>query len=285
MTETRQIDTTLPSGELVSTGSEKIFVSRLGAGRPTVFLHGGGPGCSGWTDFGPVAELFALDREVLLFDMVQYGQSSKPQVHEPRWSYHARQIIGALDSLGVEQADFVCNSVGGSAALALASEYPKRARRLVVTGSQPMNRGAQAASAELEARGKGAWEAYYSGEGPTWEKCRDIMASLEWYDPDRIPDATVDLRYVQSIDPGQIALGGTQEHRGEPQDLEAQLRDVGADVLLLWGRYDPFLVPAYALLLADTLPKADVYVMDKVSHHLEEEMPEAYTAIARAFLD
>ena len=42
-------------------------VITLGDERPRqlagdLFLHGGGPGCSAWTDFGPVAPLFAADR-------------------------------------------------------------------------------------------------------------------------------------------------------------------------------------------------------------------------------
>jgi 2-hydroxy-6-oxonona-2,4-dienedioate hydrolase len=284
VSDVREIDTTLPVGELVSAGTEEIFVSRLGAGRPTVFLHGGGPGCSGWTDFGPVAELFATDREVLLFDMIQYGQSSKPVVHEPRWSYHARHIVSALDTLGIDQADFVCNSVGGSAALALASEYPERVRKVVATGSQPTVRGAVPLTPELGALGKGAWENYYGGEGPTWEKCREIMATLEWYDAARIPNATVDLRYVQSIDPGQLGLGGSWQNRGIPQDLEPQLGQVTAEVLLFWAKYDPFLATSYPLLLSDLIPKADIYIMDHASHHFEEEMPDAYTPVVKAFL-
>ena len=51
---------------------------------PTVFLHGGGPGCTGWSDFGPVAPLFAQDRPVHLVDLLQYGRSDKHAIEGPR---------------------------------------------------------------------------------------------------------------------------------------------------------------------------------------------------------
>ncbi|WP_083872794.1 alpha/beta fold hydrolase [Nocardia testacea] len=52
----------------------------MGAGSPTLFLHGGGPGCTAWSDFGPVAELFAGDRRALLVDPLQYGKSDESTI-------------------------------------------------------------------------------------------------------------------------------------------------------------------------------------------------------------
>ena len=61
----------------------------IGAGPDTIFLHGGGPGCTAWSDFGPVAPHFAEDRHCVLVDILQYGQSEKclitgPDVGLPR---------------------------------------------------------------------------------------------------------------------------------------------------------------------------------------------------------
>src|SRR3546814_3615828 len=51
---------------------------------------------------------------------------------------HARMMVGLMDALGVERADFVCNSWGGTIALCLAAHYPDRVRSLVITGSMPV---------------------------------------------------------------------------------------------------------------------------------------------------
>ena len=47
----------------------------------------------------------------------------------------------------IERADLVCNSWGGTIAIALAAEHPERVRSLVVTGSMPVFYGPLAAAA------------------------------------------------------------------------------------------------------------------------------------------
>ena len=56
---------------------------------------------------------------------------------------------------------------------------------------------------------------------------------------------------------------------------------VEAPVLMLWGKYDPFLSLEYAVWLARQIKNSDVYIMDKASHHGEEEWPADYTAIVK----
>src|SRR3546814_6514549 len=71
-------------------------------------------------------------------DLLQYGRSDKQVIQGPMWTYHARMMVGLMDALGVERADFVCNSWGGTIALCLAAHYPDRVRSLVITGSMPV---------------------------------------------------------------------------------------------------------------------------------------------------
>ncbi len=72
-----------PAGrEVVARDGNAYHVIELGPSGATVvptavFLHGGGPGCSSWTDFGVVAPMFAADRPCVLVDLLQYGRSSK----------------------------------------------------------------------------------------------------------------------------------------------------------------------------------------------------------------
>jgi pimeloyl-ACP methyl ester carboxylesterase len=168
-------------------------------GPPVVFLHGGGPGGDSWIDFSPVLPYFK-DRRAIFLDLLQYGGSSKNPFppDELSWSYHARHIVGAMDALGVDKADFVCSSIGGSAALATAAMYPERVRRVVLSGSQPT---IDVPGSLPEASGIGAkWVTpYYADEGPTWEKAQKLMAALEWYDASKMPTSRVDARLAGSM--------------------------------------------------------------------------------------
>lgn len=273
----------VPEGKFYEAYDRRMFVIERGAGAPLVFLHGGGPGGSGMTDFGPVLPFFE-DRWAVLPDMILWGKSSKDPHNEPVWSQHAKYLDNLLDQMGIEPADFACSSQGGSAALALAAEYPNRVRRIVVSGCQPTIE-VPMGKPEMPGNGK-AWVAdYYGGEGPTWEKCRELMAALEWYDESRVPDATIELRLSQSLMPDMLESAASPDGRGARQDLTEELKKISAPILLLFGKQDPFVPPEYAVYLSRLLRQSDVYVMDRASHHMFEEYPEEYSSIVRAFLD
>lgn len=258
----------------------------LGSGDPVVFLHGGGPGCTGWSDFGPVADLFAADRRVLLVDILQYGRSDKCTIEGPMWDFHAAKTVALLDELGITRADFVCNSWGGTIALNLAAKYPDRVRSLVCTGSMPVFHGPLAPLPEGGRRGRNARDVYYGGAGPTREKMRELITRLEWFDGEKLPDETVDMRYEQSLDPEEMALAAASDNpRGDWQDLTEELGQIQAPVLFAWGMYDDFLTPDYPLMLARMVPRGQLYVMDRASHHLQEERPHDYHAVVSGFLD
>lgn len=275
-----------PPGRIVDANGLGYHVIEMGEGRPVLFLHGGGPGCTAWTDFGPVAPLFARDRRCVFVDLLQYGKSEKCLITGPMWDFHARSIVDLLDALDIAQADFVCNSWGGTIALNLAAKYPERARSLVVTGSMPVFRGPLAPLPEGGRRGRKARDRYFGGDGPSWAKMRDLMADLEWYDADEIPDATVTMRYEQSIDAEEMALAASSDNpRGDWQDLTAELGQIRCPVLFAWGMHDGFLTPDYPLMLANMIEHGQLYVIDKASHHLQEERPQHYYAIVSGFLD
>jgi 2-hydroxy-6-oxonona-2,4-dienedioate hydrolase len=203
------------------------------------------------------------------------------------WDFHSSTICDLMDALGIERADFVCNSWGGTIALNLAANHPERTRSLVVTGSMPVFYGPLAPLPEGSRRGRKARDRYFGGpEGPTWEKMRELMADLEWYDADEIPDATVTMRFEQSIDPDEVELAARSDSpRGDWQDMTAELGRIQCPVLFAWGMYDDFLTPDYPLMLARMIEHGQLYVMDKASHHLQEERPQHYHSVVSGFLD
>jgi len=99
-----------------------------------------------------------------------------------------------------------------------------------------------------------------------------------------VPEETVELRWRQSLNPAEIALATSDNPRGEWQDLTVELGMIQAPVLFVWGMQDAFLSPDYALMLARMVPRGNLYVMDRASHHLQEERPEEYVAVVQAFL-
>ncbi|ROO87109.1 pimeloyl-ACP methyl ester carboxylesterase [Actinocorallia herbida] len=272
-----------PAGGLVDVGGFGLHVAETGTGRPTVLLHGGGPGCTAWSDFAPVVPRLAAGRRLILVDFAQYGASDDPDITGVPADFHAAALLALLDALGVAESDLVCQSLGGLAAFALAARAPERVRRLVVTGSQPAPAPPGVGSNTwlgLEARDR-----YYGGDGPSPAKMRDLLAALEWHDPSRLPVETVARRHAAATTPMALGLLAEPARRGTPGDLAAVLPEVTAPVLLLWGEHDPFAGPDYALSLAARLPRADLAVLGRTAHHPAEERPAAYALAVSAFLD
>lgn len=255
-----------------------MCVRSIGEGTPTVLLHGGGPGCSAWTDFAAlVPEL--PGRELILVDLPQYGGSDAPRADGPIFSFHARHLRALLDQRGIGRADFVCQSLGGSIALLIAAHEPHRVRRIVLTGSRPAELAGDPGVSGAEIRA-----AYYGGSGPTPGKMRDLIGRYEWSDPAGVPETTVLERYRNSVTPGALALGTDTDARGLPEDLGPLLPDVSAPVLLLWGSADPFADVGYATRLASALPNARLEVLPGTAHHPQEERPCEYARLAQEFL-
>ena len=251
-------------------------------GTPTVFLHGGGPGCTALSDFGPVLDAVRVGRHLVLLDLPQYGDSDAPPITGPVFDFHTAALAGALGALGVRRADFVCQSLGGSVALLLAARRPDLVRRIVVTGCQPVPPPTGISVDTGLARQLRA--SYYGGSGPTPQRMRALMAAAEWSDASAIPEKTVQSRYAASTTSGARALGLAHELRGAAQDLSPALAQVAAPVQLIWGEHDPFAGPDYARALADRLAQAKVAVLPRTAHHPQAERPAHYAELVQQFL-
>ena len=101
---------------------------------PVVMLHGGGPGASAWSNFGPNLQIFAARFHTFLVDQPGFGHSDKPPVAGQYFTFAADALAGLLDGLAIEKVHLVGNSLGGGTAVRFALRYPERAGRLVLMG-------------------------------------------------------------------------------------------------------------------------------------------------------
>ncbi|MET9386233.1 alpha/beta hydrolase [Streptomyces sp. NPDC002928] len=251
------------------------------SGPVTVVLHGGGPGCHATSDFGAV--LAALpQRRWLWADLPGYGASPAPRSARGGVEGAADALALLLDGLGSPQVDVLAQSFGGTVALRLAAARPELIRRIVLIGSQPSAAPGGTSGLRTDPHlASRARAAYYGGTGPTPAKMRTLLAELEWYDADAIPEPTVRARFAASTTADALA----RAHVTAPAaDLGPQLGSVDAPVLVTWGRHDPFAGPDYAAALADALPRGDLAVVGRAAHHPQAERPALVAALANAFL-
>lgn len=115
----------------VQTKDWKLRYYESGEGHPVILLHGSGPGATGWSNFAGNIEALARRFHVYAVDMPGWGESDAVTIDRLD---HAGAAIQFLDTLGLQRAAFVGNSMGGQTSLRLAIAHPDRVSHLITMG-------------------------------------------------------------------------------------------------------------------------------------------------------
>ncbi len=116
----------------VPTDVGEISTMQAGAGEPVVLLHGLG---ATKVSFLPTIGALAGRHRVIAIDLPGFGDSDKPLGAAYDAAFFARSVVALLDSLGLERASLIGNSMGGRVALETGLEHPERVDRLVLLAS------------------------------------------------------------------------------------------------------------------------------------------------------
>jgi pimeloyl-ACP methyl ester carboxylesterase len=107
----------------------------VGEGRPVILIHGFGGSMWQWEhQQAPLSAEFRL----LTPDLIGSGLSAKPDI-EYRPEQLLDYFVGFMDTLQIQQAALVGNSMGAGLAIGMALSHPDRVSRLVLIGGLPAN--------------------------------------------------------------------------------------------------------------------------------------------------
>lgn len=166
-----------PLGLRIAYNDEGPDSPDAGAARDVVVcLHAVGHGAR---DFEAFIERARTRYRVIALDWPGHGRSSDDQ-EPPSVARYSEVLAAFLDSIGVERATFIGNSIGGGAVIRFASEFPGRVRAMILenpAGLDPPDviaKGAIAgmvrmfrAGEEGEAWFDAAFDAYYRAVLPS----------------------------------------------------------------------------------------------------------------------
>lgn len=98
-----------------------------------VFLHGSGPGASGYSNFkGNYPALVKAGYRCIIPDLIGYGFSDKPTDVDHPLAFFVECVRQTLDCAAIEHCTVIGNSLGGAIALGLALDYPALVTKLVL---------------------------------------------------------------------------------------------------------------------------------------------------------
>jgi 4,5:9,10-diseco-3-hydroxy-5,9,17-trioxoandrosta-1(10),2-diene-4-oate hydrolase len=252
-----------------------------------VMLHGGGPGATAWSNFGRNLAVLSDRFHVLAVDQPGFGRSSKPaELATQFYTFSADAVLELLDSLGVEQAHFVGNSLGGGTAVRFALEHGRRAGRLVLMA--PGGLGLNVLSAD-PTEGIKKLFAFAAPPGPSKEKLADFLRTLV-YDQSMITDELVTERFAFASDPetlkGMAAMGATfaRPEMIEQGMLWREAHRLRQRVLLVWGREDRVNPLDGALVALKLIQRAQLHVFGGCGHWAMLEKADEFNRLTADFL-
>jgi len=267
----------------IKAGGHEIFVAETGAGPAVVLLHGGGPGASGVPTYSANIDALAKQYRVIVPDLPGYGRSSKTIDQSDPFGSLADGVRGLLDALGIESATLVGNSYGGSAALRLALDTPRRADNLVLMGP-----GGIGTTKSLPTKGLQHLLGYYPKPGR--EKLATFIRQYLVFDGSSIPDSMIDERYRASLDPEVIASPPLRRPSGlKPllrMDLtrDRRLRRLDVPTLVLWGSQDKVNRPSGGVTLARLMPNCDLVLFANTGHWVQWEQADRFNQLIADFV-
>jgi pimeloyl-ACP methyl ester carboxylesterase len=248
---------------------------------PLLVLHGF-PTSS--FDFHRVVDALAVDRRVVLFDMLGYGLSAKPDLPY-RLVGQADLAQALVTELGIDRLGLLTHDIGdtvGGELLArqIEGRWPVEVTdRVVTNGTLYMDLVQLSAGQQfLEALPDERLEAGVL----TREAVIDGLAGT--FSPaHRVSDSEVAAAWeLIAADDGEQLLARHARYIDERRHNESRFTppvvDHPSPLTIVWGIDDPIAVPAMADRLAAARPDARVVRLDGVGHYPMVEAPDRFVA-------
>jgi pimeloyl-ACP methyl ester carboxylesterase len=263
----------------VQVGNLGFAVSDVGAGPPVVLLHGLACGKRMW--FHQIRALRSSFR-VIAYDQRGHGQTDAPaNATDYSVAHLARDLVGVLDALKIEQAAIVGFSLGGGPALALAASKPERVSRLVLAD---VGAGADdPVKIESMARQWGALIAQGKVDELVCEMLRSELFKVYARRNARRRNHMAALIRATPIDGLRFTLSQVLAKRKSLFRLTEPMKSVRVPTLVLVGEHD-YVCSKAARLLAQTIPNALQKIIKGSGHMSPLEQPAALSAALCEFL-
>jgi 2-hydroxy-6-oxonona-2,4-dienedioate hydrolase len=272
------------SGRTLEVDGNIVHYHDVGAGEPLLMLQSFGPlpGTTAWFTFHRVIERLAAHRRCILVDNPNFGRSSAVEFHEPVHDLYVRNALAVLDEAGVDRADVVGTSTGGTVALDLALAAPERVARMVIGGCEASTGGDPYVLSAFPSEAARLFHECQS-EPPARDRIHRFLVALV-DDPAIIEEDLVERMFTWRVREPEHAAAWARSTSVAHSNI-AQIRDITAPTLILHGAQDRMVPLEQALRLVSMLPSADLVVLGRCGHWPAIERPDAFVRHVSWFLE
>jgi len=249
----------------------------IGASQGTaIFIHGSGPGASGWSNFKH--NVFAFQEagyRCIVYDQWGYGKTSKPQDVDHTLDFFVDGLVSLMDSANVASAVLVGNSLGGAVALGLALRHPERVEKLILMAPG----GIESREDYFSMPGIQAMVKYPMGSP---EFTKEVLAQLLTqlvYDPIHVDDELVNERWATLETQNAHVLATMQI-----PDLTDRLALIDISTLVFWGTEDRFCPASGTWKILQMKGNVQAELVNYCGHWVMSEYPELFNERCLSFL-
>jgi pimeloyl-ACP methyl ester carboxylesterase len=262
-----------------------------GSGPPVVLLHGCPFHAFQWRDLIPRLK---NERRVLAPDLLGLGDTQVKLTDDYRLPNDVKMIVGFLDVLGIDQADFVAADHGAATLQLLMRDHPDRIRRAVITNAEAYDQWPSEPERPYLRLIVSPWTGplFRLALGSTW--VQHEVFSIAVHRKEAFTDEVLNA-YTRALIATPERWARLQrfftwqldrEHNKVTMEAVEGLRRFDRPTLILWGKQDTNFGPAIAERMANDIPGVvGVTYLEESAHMPFQEEPDRYADAVRGFLD
>ncbi len=258
------------------TNGLKLHYQEAGTGKQTVvFIHGSGPGASGYSNFKHnYPWLASKGYRCIVPDLPGYGLSDKPVDREYVLDFFVESLHGFLGVLDVGPVVLIGNSLGGAIAMKYTLDHPDSVTQLVLMATG----GIEERETYFRMEGIQRMVKDFAGGVLDREGMRGLM-SLLVHDTKHITEELLDERVpVVQTQPKEVLS------TMRVPNLEGRLPEIKVPILGYWGTDDRFCPASGANKILAGCPNVEFVLVNRCGHWVMVEHAAMFNNTTLDFL-
>lgn len=263
-------------------GDQRIAYERSARQPSVAFFHGIPTSRYLWRNV--VKSLSAAGLGWVTFDLLGYGESSKPADVDLGVSSQANFLASALNSIGWSGGTIVGHDIGGGVSQLLALNPALLVRQLVLVDTIAYDSFPEPGIARLK---EPIWDEILGDPKFDLQKGFEKGLRKGIVNPASVtPEMITAYAAPFSGVPGRLAyLRAARALRSEDlTSRTSEIEHLTMPVLLIWGSEDTFQPVHYGQRLADALGDSQLQVIEGAGHFLPEDVPETLASAIIQFV-
>ena len=271
-----------PKGSFVSVAGLDLhyhdYPSQNPAGEKgtVVFVHGSGPGASGYSNFrNNVAAFAASGYRAVVPDLPGFGYSSKPVDRDYTSDFFSGALVGLLRGIGIDSCALVGNSLGGAISIRTALDHPELVGKLILMAPG----GIEELETYMAMPAMAKMISNFVDGALDRAGLEKVLRTLV-YDPVHVTDELVGERWaILENQPPEVLS------RMVIPNMEAELHRIACPVLSFWGVDDELLPASGGLKITRACKPSRHLELAECGHWVMVEHSRVFNATCLDFLD